>query len=427
MFTQVESDILKETIYYKRLDNGLKFVFMPKPGYTKKYAIYATQYGSIDNNFVVPGDNNPTKVPDGIAHFLEHKMFEEEQGNVFDDFSKYGASANAFTSFNMTAYLFSCTDNFYQNLDTLVGFVSRPYFTRENVEKEKGIIGQEIRMYQDSPEWRVYFNLLNALYKDHPVKIDIAGTIESIAQIDKDVLYKCYNTFYNPGNMVLFVVGDLDYQALLQQLQTSISDTQHVFQEIKRFYPEEPDSINKKVIEQRLQVSVPLFNMGFKEQELGISGKELLKRQISTDILLEMLLGKSSELYNKLYETGLINNTFDKEYVGQKIYGHTIIGGESKQPRKVENEILNHIKKVKKSGLDYNYFERIKKKMFGDFLNSFNSVDFIAYNFVSYYMNDISFFDYLKVLQDIDIDEIDQRLNEHFNDDNQALSIIMPI
>src|SRR5690606_13607321 len=198
---------LDEQLYYEKLDNGLDVYLLPKTGFYKTYATFTTKYGSIDNHFVPLGKEEYVKVPDGIAHFLEHKLFEKEDGDVFQKFSRQGASANAFTSFTRTAYLFSSTSHVEKNLETLLDFVQEPYFTDQTVEKEKGIIAQEIRMYDDNPDWRLYFGMIKNLYEKHPVRIDIAGTVESISAITKDMLYTCYNTFYHPSNMVLFIVG----------------------------------------------------------------------------------------------------------------------------------------------------------------------------------------------------------------------------
>ena len=200
---------LGETLYEYVHESGLKVLFVKKPGYNKKTAMFGTNYGSIDNVFKVQGSDKEIVVPDGIAHFLEHKLFEQEDGNMLDKFSKLGASPNAFTSFNQTVYYFSCADLFEENFRMLLSYVQNPWLTDENVEKEKGIIGQEIRMYEDNPNWRVFFNLLDCLYVNHPVKLDIAGSIESISKITKELLYDCYHTFYTPSNMVVVVVGDL--------------------------------------------------------------------------------------------------------------------------------------------------------------------------------------------------------------------------
>ena len=243
MMQKISDKATKESVFYKKHESGLDIYIMPRAGYKSSYALFGTKYGSCDSEFVIPGDSAPTKVPDGIAHYLEHKMFDQPDGsNVFDRFSKYGGEANAFTSFNMTAYLFSATDNFNENLETLMDYVQSPYFTEESVEKERGIIGQEIKMYDDNAPWRVFFNFLGLLYQNHPVKLDIAGTCESIAKIDSGLLSKCYNTFYNLSNMTLFVTGDLDVDKTLAVIEKNIRNKEPIG-EIKRIYPEEPKAV----------------------------------------------------------------------------------------------------------------------------------------------------------------------------------------
>ncbi|HHV74110.1 MAG TPA: insulinase family protein [Thermoanaerobacterium sp.] len=420
---EIFNDLIKEKMYKYEHESGLNVFVMPKKGFIKQYAMFATHYGSNDREFIIPGESEPTHVPDGIAHFLEHKMFEEESGSVFEEFSKNGASANAYTNFTTTAYLFSCTDNFYSNLKLLLDFVQRPYFTDENVEKEKGIIAQEIRMYDDDPSWRLFFNMLGGLYRQHPVKIDIAGTIESISRIDKDILYKCYNTFYHPSNMVLFAVGDVDVDKVAEIVNDSVK-TEKRNGEIKRIYPDEPTKINKNYVEQKMSVSMPLFNIGFKDNDIGYGGKRLLKKDITTQICLEILAGRSSDLYEKLYNDGLIDTTFDVEYVGEVDHGYSIIGGQSVDPEAVKKALIAKISSINK--VDDGDFYRIKKKILGRFVKSFNSVESIAHNFISYYMKDINILDFTSVIEDITPDDVLNRFKTHFNEDNCVLSVVKP-
>ncbi|KAF6512249.1 peptidase M16 family [Geobacillus stearothermophilus] len=240
-------ETLREELFYEKMDNGLDVYILPKKGFNKTYAVFTTNYGSVDNQFVPLGKTEMKRVPDGIAHFLEHKLFEKEDGDVFQQFSKQGASANAFTTFTRTAYLFSSTDNVEKNLETLIDFVQSPYFSNKTVEKEKGIIGQEIRMYDDNPDWRVYFGAIESMYHNHPVKIDIAGTVESIAQITKELLYECYETFYHPSNMLLFVVGPVDEQKIMQQIRDNQAKKSFPqAPEVKRFAYEEPSAVAER-------------------------------------------------------------------------------------------------------------------------------------------------------------------------------------
>ena len=292
-----------EELFYTKHKSGLDIYIIPKKNYSKSYAIFGTKYGSVDSEFVVPGETEMTSVPDGIAHYLEHKMFDQPDGsNVFDKFSKYGGNANAFTSFNMTAYLFSATANFKENLETLLDYVQSPYFTEESVQKEQGIIGQEIRMYDDNGGWKLFFNLINCLYREHPVKKEIAGTIESISHITADYLYKCYNTFYNLSNMALVIIGDIDTSETLKTIERAIKKVEPFTEEIKKVYPNEPDEIAQSYSEQSLSVAMPLFMIGFKDTDTGFDGEKLLKKEIEVEILMKMLFGKSSRIYKKLYD-----------------------------------------------------------------------------------------------------------------------------
>lgn len=418
---------LNEEIYFTELDNGLKVFCMPKKNYLKKYAIFATNYGSNDNRFVPIGEEDSIEFPEGIAHFLEHKLFEEPEGNIFNEFSKLGSYVNAYTNFNQTAYLFSCTDRFYENLEILVKFVQNPYFTDENVEKEKGIIEQEIRMYDDSANWKVFFNCLAGMYHKHPVKIDIAGTVESIYKITKEDLYKCYNTFYHPSNMILFMVGNIEFEKAVELIKSNQRDDFKSHSgEITREYPVEPESINEKKIEESLAVSMPLFNIGFKDSDIGYGGDKLVHRHLVTSILLEMLFGESSELYKRLYEEGIINNSFGAQYVGHKSYGHSIIGGESEDPEKVLNEILKYIDEKKEHGLLEDDFSRIKKKFIGQYMMDFNSIEYIATTFVNQFFNQSSIMEYLEIIEDINLENVERRLKQHLTLDNYSLSLVTP-
>ena len=425
---KIVNDILKEELYYEKLENGLDVYFMPKRGFTKKFAVLATNYGSNDLEFIPINEDKKFRVNEGIAHFLEHKMFEQPGGgNAFDKFSKLGANANAYTNFTMTAYLFSCTDNFYENLEHLIDYVQTPYFTEENVEKEKGIIEQEIKMYDDDPDWNVYFNCLKAMYKNYPVNIDIAGTVESIYKITKDELYKCYNTFYNPGNMALFVVGDLELDKVMESVKKSNhNDVEKLNHNIERFYPEEPNTVNKKEIVVNFPISMPMFNIGFKDDKVGLKGRELLRKEVVTEVLLDMLFKRGSEIFDELYMSGLINDNFGCGFTSQIDYGYTLIGGESENPKKVKDIIFKYINKYKEEGLSEEDFNRVKKKKIGQFIKYFDSVNFIANNFISYKFKDINILDYLEVIKEIEFTEVTERLNSHLKEEYCAISIVEP-
>lgn len=421
-----KNEKIKEEILFKEMESGLKIYFMPKKGYTKKYAIFSTNYGSIDNVFVPSQGDKEFIVPEGIAHFLEHKLFEEPEENIFDKFSKMGAYVNAYTNFNQTSYLFYSTDFFYENLELLVKFVQNPYLTDENVEKEKGIISQEIKMYEDNPNWRVFFNCLKALYVNHPIRIEIAGTVESINTITKEDLYKSYNTFYNPSNMVLFVVGDLSFDEIIKVVDKAEKKMEKKENKIERIFPQEPETVNEKFIEEKMMTSIPLFYMGFKDNDLNLVGKENIKKDIVTNIILDILFGPSSKFYNELYVEGLVDSSFGSYFTGKKTFGHSLIAGQSINPEEVYNRVVGLISKPIEEILKEEDFNRIKRKNLGSFLMGLNSIEFIANNFIDLYFDDFLIIDYLNLLEEIQYNDITSRFKDHIKEENLVLSIIKP-
>lgn len=423
-----ENKAVNERIYSGKHSSGLDIIIVPKKDYSNTYAIFGTKYGSVDSEFIVPGEDEATKVPDGIAHYLEHKMFDQPDGsNVFDKFSKYGGNANAFTSFNMTAYLFSATSNIEENLAALLDYVQSPYFTAESVEKEQGIIGQEIRMYDDSGSWRVFFNFLECLYNEHPVKKDIAGTVESISHITADYLYKCYNTFYNLSNMALVIVGNVSPEEILKTVEAGIKENKPFNEEIKRIYPKERACVAKTYAEQNLSVAAPLFMTGFKDTDTGYDGKALLKKDMEMNILLNMIFGKSSRLYKKLYESGLINPQFEFEYTMQPDYGFSSVSGESENPKRVYELILEEIAALRRDGLDEEAYERNKKVIWGEYVRTHNDVEEYAGSILRLHFMNIDFSDYGEVYKSVTFEDVKKRFEEHFKKENSALSVVNPI
>ena len=421
MKKQVFEGFGEESYVKATLDNGLEIYIMEKPQYSSSYAIYGTHYGSIDTRFSKDGGEMLT-VPEGIAHYLEHKLFEGEDGDAFSKYAKTGANANAFTSFDRTCYLFSCSDNFYENLDILLSFVQSPYFTKENVEKEQGIIGQEIRMYDDNPGWRVMFNLLKGMYQSHPVRIDIAGTVESIAQIDAELLYKCYETFYNPANMFICLVGNIDTDKTLKQIEKSIIDKEPV--EITRGEFDESQTIVKPYVEQRLAVNTPMFCLGFKQKIA--SPYRRLKSKVCVDLLLQAICGDSSPLYARLMNEGLINDDFGSEYFNGNGYAAVIFEGESRDPERVANEIKAEINRLREEGVSKKLFSAVKCAMYGDMVRRFNSVENLAMSLTECAINDYSLFDEIKMVKSVSYDDVMKRFDV-FDDQNAVLSVIKPL
>ena len=418
----IENSKVKEKLYIDKLENGLTVMIIPKKGIQKKYVIWGTNYGSNDSKFVVPGETEEIEVPKGVAHFLEHKMFEQESGvNSLDTLTALGVDANAYTTNDHTAYLFECTENFYPALDELMDYVQHPYFTDENVEKEKGIIGQEIMMYDDYPEWRVYLNALEAMYYEHPVKLDITGTIETISRIDKEILYKCYNTFYNPSNMAMVFCGDFEPEMLIEEVKKRLVNKK-ANGEIKRIYPEEPAEIVKEKVEQNMDVSQPLFTIGIKDKVVDI--KEIVRKHIAIEILLNMIIGKSSDLYKKLYDEGILFSVPSLDYEFSRGYAHILITGQSPNPEKMYEMFKNTVKEMKQQPLDSDAFNRIKKRIYGDYVKEYNDTADIARMFLADYFKEINSFDYLEEITTINEEFAEQILKEIFDDKKMIISVI---
>ena len=423
----IENSKVKEKLYIEKLENGLTVMVVPKKGIQKKYMIWGTNYGSNDSEFIVPGEKEITKVPNGVAHFLEHKMFEQENGtNSLDTLTALGVEANAYTTNDHTAYLFECTDNFYPAMDELMDYVQHPYFTDENVEKEKGIIGQEIMMYDDYPEWKVYLNTMQAMYHNNPIKIDITGTIETIGKIDKDILYKCYNTFYNPSNMAIVICGDFNPDEIIEEVKKRLIKKEANGQ-IKRIYPEEPEEIVKDRIEQKLEVSQPLYTIGIKDKPLdcdNFAKNEIVKKHIAIEILLNMIMGRSSKLYKELYDEGIIYSGASMDYEFSKTYAHVLITGQSSKPEEVYKRIREEIKSLKQNGIDEKLFNRSKKMLYGMYVKEYDDTADIARMFLADYFKGINSFEYLEEIEGINVDYLTQVLNDVFKEEKMVLSIV---
>lgn len=422
----IESTKIKEKAYFEKLENGLNIIIIPKANTNKKYVVWGTNFGSIDNRFIMPQTDEEVFIPDGVAHFLEHKMFEQKNGkNSLDVLMALGLDANAYTTNDHTAYLFECSsDKFYEGLDELMDYVQNPYFTDENVEKEKGIIGQEIKMYDDDPGFQLYLNTMDCLYHKNAVKLDIAGTIESISKIDPDVLYKCYNTFYHPSNMTLVVCGDFKPEELLEEIKKRLIPKENQG-EIKRIYEFEEETINMPKKEVQMEVSMPLFMFGIKDR-LPSQGEEIVKKHIAIQILLNMIIGKSSDLYKELYNSGDLLAEPDFDYEFSKQYAHVLVGGQSKNPEKIYEKFKAELAKYKENGLNNEHFDRIKRKIYGDYVGDYNSVSNIARMFLIDSFKGINSFDYIEKFNNITKEYAEQVLKDVFNEDKMGISIVNP-
>ncbi|KGR91188.1 zinc protease [Ureibacillus massiliensis 4400831 = CIP 108448 = CCUG 49529] len=421
----IEFKQLDETLYYEKLSNGLDVYILPKKGFSKTFVTFTTKYGSVDRSFKPLGEDEVFTVPDGIAHFLEHKMFEKEEGDVFQKFSEMGASANAFTSFTRTAYLFSATDNVLKNTETLLDFVQEPYFTEKTVEKEKGIIGQEITMYDDQPDWRLYFGVIENMFHKHPVKIDIAGTIESIDKITAEHLYTCYNTFYHPSNMLLFVVGAVNPEEMIQFIKENQDKKEFKeAEEIERHFEDEPTEVATKARELKMDVQKPKVYVGFKAKQTDLSGEEMLKHELSVQIGLECLFGRASDFYTKVYEAGLIDESYAYDFSLEKGFGFAIVGSDSAKPDQLAESIIEEMNKAQ---FNEEAIERVKRKKIGFYLRALNSIEFIANQFTRYKFNEMNLFDAVPVIEKLTIEDIKEAFKSIQGESQQTIFKILPV
>ena len=418
----IENSKIKEKLYIEKLENGLTVMIIPKMT-RKKYIVWSANFGSIDNKFYSNGEDTLTTVPDGIAHYLEHKLFEQENGtNSLDVLSSIGVDANAYTTNDHTAYLYECTEHFDEALDEFMNYVQNPYFTDENVEKERGIIEQEIMMYDDYPEWSIYMNAMKCMYKDNEINIDVAGTAETIAKIDKEKLYKIYKSFYKPENMLMVLAGDFEPEESINKIKQRIT-TKQSDKETIRVYNEEPKDIVKPYIEKQMDVSMPIVMLGFKDNDLE-SNK--IKKNIAIDILASILLGKSSEFYEELYESGKILAQPSMYYEFSKTFAHVLIQGQTNYVEEFINKLDEKIKKLQKDGINEEDFERAKKKTYGELVKEYNDVSTIATNLVSDYFKNINSFEYFEEFTSINREYVEEVLKELFIDNMKVISVIKP-
>lgn len=424
----IEFKQLDETLYYKRLTNGLDVYILPKKGFSKTFVTFTTKYGSIDRTFVPIGEKEPITVPDGIAHFLEHKMFEKEDGDVFQKFSELGASANAFTSFTRTAYLFSATDHIYKNTETLLNFVQEPYFTEETVEKEKGIIGQEITMYDDMPDWRLYFGTIENMYENHPVKIDIAGTIESIDEITADHLYTCYNTFYHPSNMLLFVIGNVDPTEMMAFVEGNQSaKTFPEAKEVERLF--EPERLEVAIADRTLNMDVqkPKMYVGVKAKQTDLEGEEMMKHELAVQIGLEIAFGRASNFFTEVYEAGLIDESYGYDFSLEQGYGFAMIGSDTNKVEELEQKIKSQLAAMYEEGtITEAQVETAKRKKIGQFMRALNSIEFIANQFTRYKFNDMNLFDVVPTTESITKADVMSALETIRGEEQQTVFKVLP-
>ena len=415
---------LKETLYHEKMENGLEVYILPKPGFEKTYGLFSTRFGSVDTTFVPLGKKEMIKVEDGIAHFLEHKMFDMKDGDASDKFAALGANTNAFTSSSRTAYLFSTTSNEQQCVELLLDFVQSLDITEESVEKEKGIICQEIKMYDDDPDWRVYFGAISNLYHVHPVKKDIAGTCESVNNTYKEMLEMCYQTFYHPSNMMLFVVGNVEAKQLMDMIR--LNQSKKTFappQPIERMQTDEPDSVFIREKTETMQVEMNKLIVSVKVNDIPDDPLAKIKRELSINILFDLLFSKSSALYNEWLSKEIINDTFSASFTQERDYAFILIGGDQDNYQLLYETIMNFIRHIGDLVIEKEDFERIKKKNIGNFINMFNSPESIANLFSRYYFEGIDALNIVAYVSEITLDDV-LNITRYFNEDMASVFIV---
>jgi predicted Zn-dependent peptidase len=426
MNVEAVANSIGETILRGTLPHGLTLIQNPRPGFSRTFGVLATHYGSLDSR-LPQADGGALPVPDGIAHFLEHKLFEDQRGDVSLRFSSRGASCNAGTEFTKTSYHFSCAADEAANLEELIRFVFDPWFTKESVAKEQGIIEQEIRMYDDDPDWVVFFNLLESLYHSHPVRINIAGTVATIARITPDLLYRCHSAYYHPANMVLVVAGGADADSMRETAERTLRSLEFPDgRRIERPRIEEPPSILRARVEKEFSVSRPQVALGFKERDLPADPQAGLRRDLVARLLLDVLFSASSEHHQRLYEAGTIDDSFDASYTGETDFGFTILGGESDDPDRLVAELFATLRAARGEGIRREDFELARNRFLGRYVRAFNAAESLAAALMSCHFRGVSIDDVMHVAMRLSPTDLEARLNSHFQEDAAAASILRP-
>lgn len=416
---------MDEHLIKTKLDNGLNIYIFPKKDYIKQYAMLSVNFGSNDIEFIDVKNGRKRKTPLGIAHFLEHQLFEDKEESIFDKFADLGVSANAYTNFDSTNYLFSSSGNFEDSLINLIEFVQDPYFSDKNVEKEKGIIIQEIKMYQDNPYWKSYFNLLSALYSNHPVKNDIAGTEESVRSITAEDLYICYYNFYLPSNMDLILIGDLKPKKIIDLIRKNQAKKHFPnFKNPVKIIKEEPKNVAQKLVKEKMDISRPMVQIGFKDSVNREEPVEIIKKEYIVNLLLDIVFGRSSKNYNQLYDQGIIDNSFSCSYHKKPDYAYVHLHGESNKPELMREKVKEKLVDIDHKEIKEN-FERIKKKYQGSFIRLFNNFNNLAAEFINYRRLGIDIFDLAAIIEDITLEELLFYSDKVFNKEFMVESIIL--
>ena len=411
-----------EEMYCERLENGLTVFVFPKAGFQKSYAFFATNYGGMDMRFCLDGAWHDT--PAGVAHYLEHKMFDTEDGNALQDLAAQGASPNAFTSSAITGYYFDCTEHFRENLRILLSFVSVPYFTKESVDKEQGIIGQEIGMIEDDPDFKLFMNLMEALFVSHPIRVSVAGSVESISHITAETLYACHKAFYDPANMVLCVAADEDPETICAIAREILPKTPGPIAE-KDYGPAEPVTVAKDRVEQEMEVAAPIFQLGYKG-DVPEKGQAGLKQELVAELAVEALLGNSSPLYARLYKEGLINQSFAYGYEAYPGCAFLYAGGDGKDPEAVRDAVFAEAQRLGREGIDEKLWERLRKGCYGSKVRSLNSFENLCVSQAQSFFQGCDYLTFAELYDAVTKEEAEALIRAWVVPERTALSVIRP-
>ena len=415
---------LGETLYRRTLENGLTVLVLPKPGFSRKLAYFVTDFGSIHTSFRLEG--REIHAPAGIAHFLEHKMFDLPGGrDVSAELAALGANTNAFTSYDMTAYYISCTENFEASLKLLIEFVSTPYFTEESVAKEMGIIDQEIGMNEDSPDTRVFETLMKNMYRNHPIRVPILGTSETIRQITPELLHDCHRAFYTPGNMLLCVIGDVEPDRVAEIAAEMLGSEKRPVGEKLRNWQEEMTPVRQMSVGE-MEVAMPMFHIAFKAEDVG-AGEAAIRQEIVADLAAEALFGESSELYLKLYEEGLIDSSFGGGFETIDGMAMLLCSGDSDDAEAVLEAVLAHCEKILREGVEEAHFQRIKRSAMGRRIRDLDSFSSTCFRLCAYTLSDFDYFDFPRIYRDVTSAEIQEFLRRVVRRERCAMSLINPV
>ena len=421
--TRYDYPELDETMYRQTLSGGLTVCVVPRKGFTRSLAYFVTDYGSVHTRYRFAGKDY--RSPAGVAHYLEHKMFDLPDRDVSAEFARLGASTNAFTSYDMTAYYFSCTKNFDACLRLLLEFVSTPYFTAESVEKERGIIDQEIGMNEDTPDSVIFENLVKAMYREHPIRVPILGTGETIREITPEILHDCHRAFYAPGNMLLCVIGDVDPEAVVRAAEEIIGTEPAPVGE-KEPLPHEEMTCPEPEVTDRMEVAMPMFNLAFKCEPLG-RGDQAIREEMVADLAAEALFGESSELYLRLYEEGIIDSSFGGGFETIDGCAMLLCAGDSYEPEKIRQAILEQAEKIAREGVPERDFLRMKRSALGRRIRSLDSFDATCFRICAYHFSDFDYFRFPEIYRQIEAREIVDFLKRVARRERCCLSVIEPI